>query len=36
VAQRTLPEYLSEAGYTTRLAGKWHLGSFEKGFYRNK
>lgn len=28
LAERTLPQALREAGYTTALCGKWHLGEF--------
>ena len=30
--ERTLPKVLKEAGYTTAIAGKWHLGCFERAY----
>ena len=33
--ERTLPAVLREAGYTTAMTGKWHLGSFEKAYWPN-
>jgi arylsulfatase A-like enzyme len=30
--ERTLPEALREAGYTTAISGKWHLGLHERAF----
>jgi arylsulfatase A-like enzyme len=29
LAERTLPQALREAGYTTAICGKWHLGEFQ-------
>ena len=29
LAERTLPKALREAGYTTAICGKWHLGEFQ-------
>lgn len=34
--ERTLAQALHEAGYTTALCGKWHLGSFEKAYWPNQ
>ena|SRR5436190_351979 len=33
--ERTLPQALREAGYTTAICGKWHLGGFEKTYWPN-
>ncbi len=33
--ERTLPQALREAGYTTAICGKWHLGSFKKEYWPN-
>lgn len=30
--ERTLPEALKEAGYTTAIMGKWHLGHFQPAY----
>ena len=30
--ERMLPQALREAGYTTVICGKWHLGSFNKAY----
>lgn len=30
--ERTLPQALREAGYTTAICGKWHLGHFEPAY----
>jgi arylsulfatase A-like enzyme len=30
--ERTLPQALKEAGYTTAICGKWHLGHFRPGY----
>ena len=30
--ERTLPQALKEAGYTTAICGKWHLGHFQAGY----
>ena len=32
LAERTLPQALRQAGYQTAIAGKWHLGHFERGY----
>jgi len=34
--ERTLPQALREAGYTTDMVGKWHLGSFDKAYWPNQ
>lgn len=31
--ERTLAQALREAGYTTAICGKWHLGSFDKAYW---
>lgn len=33
--ERMLPQALREAGYTTAICGKWHLGSFDKAYWPN-
>jgi arylsulfatase A-like enzyme len=33
--ERTLPQALREAGYSTAMCGKWHLGSFDKAYWPN-
>jgi arylsulfatase A-like enzyme len=33
--ERTLAQALREAGYTTCITGKWHLGSFDKAYWPN-
>ncbi len=32
LAERTLPQALREAGYTTAITGKWHLGEFKPDY----
>lgn len=32
LAERTLATALTEAGYTTAITGKWHLGEFDKAY----
>ena len=32
LAERTLPQALKQAGYQTAIAGKWHLGHFERAY----
>lgn len=32
LAERTLAEALRDAGYTTAICGKWHLGEFEEAY----
>lgn len=33
--ERTLADALHEAGYTTAICGKWHLGSIDKAYWPN-
>jgi arylsulfatase A-like enzyme len=33
--ERMLPQALREAGYTTAMCGKWHLGSFDQAYWPN-
>ena len=35
LGERTLPAALRDAGYTTALCGKWHLGSFDPAYWPN-
>ncbi len=32
LSERTLPKALQDAGYTTAICGKWHLGEFEPAY----
>lgn len=32
LAERTLPQALREAGYTTAICGKWHLGEYQSDY----
>lgn len=36
LGERTLPQALSEAGYTTAICGKWHLGTSQPGYWPTK
>ena len=36
LAERTLPQALREAGYTTAICGKWHLGEFDPAYTPTK
>ena len=31
-SEKIMPKYFQEAGYSTNLIGKWHLGFFKKAF----
>ena len=33
LSERTLAQALKDAGYTTAIAGKWHLGNFEPAYF---
>lgn len=33
IEERMLPQALHDAGYTTIILGKWHLGSFDKAYF---
>ncbi|XP_054266641.1 arylsulfatase J [Macrosteles quadrilineatus] len=32
LSERLLPQYLRDLGYTTRIVGKWHLGSYKREY----
>ena len=34
--ERTITQALREAGYTTAMCGKWHLGGFERAYWPNE
>ncbi len=36
LAERILPQALKEAGYSTAICGKWHLGEFESAYQPTK